>query len=84
MGRGSDQNAIDDLKNSCKLVDVDAQYSADGWRIRGRRLGADGKAVMEGQPLIDIKKTHLKSAKQEFEQAYGKALQMGILKKHAY
>lgn len=84
MGRGSDQNAIDDLKNSCKLVDVDAQYSAEGWRIRGRRLGADGKALMDGQPVIDIKQLYLKTAKKQFEEAYAKALQMGILKKNAH
>lgn len=81
MGRGSDQNAIDDLKNGCKLVDVDAQYGSDGWRIRGRRRDADGAPIMDGQPVIDIKKTHLKAAKLEFEQAYGKLQQMGILKK---
>lgn len=81
MGRGSDQNAIDDLKNSCKLVDVDAQYSAGGWRIRGLRLDADGKPVEPA--VIDIKQLYLKTAKKQFEEAYAKAVQMGILKKNA-
>lgn len=82
MGRSQEQNTIDDLKRNCPLVDVDAQYNQGGWRIRGRAKGADGKPV-DGQPVIDVKQTFLKTAKGMFEEAYGKALSMGILKKHA-
>jgi hypothetical protein len=71
MSRGSEANAIDDLKRSCKLVDVDAVYSAGGWRIRGRQ---------NDLVVIDIRETYFKTAKKAFEEAYAKALQNGIVK----
>ncbi|MBF6570538.1 MAG: hypothetical protein IVW54_16850 [Candidatus Binataceae bacterium] len=75
MSRGSEQNAIEDLKRNCKLVDVTAEYTAGGWRIRGRRKGQPDSA-----PVVDIRENYLKTAKKQFEEAYGKALSSGILK----
>jgi hypothetical protein len=83
MGRSQEQSMIDDLKRSCSLVDVDAQYGQCGWRIRGRRLGFDGKPIMDGSAVIDVRHLYLKTAKKHFEEAYAKAMAMGIIKNNA-
>lgn len=74
MSRVDESNMIDMLKRSCKLVDVDAAFTTNGWRIRGRQNGA---------VVIDVRKLYLKPAKDAFEHAYGKALQNGLIKENS-
>lgn len=73
MARVDEANTIEDLKRSCRLADVDAEYSAGGWRIRGRQ---------NRRVVIDIRKLYLKAAKDDFLAAYAKAVQNGLLKEN--
>lgn len=73
MARVDEANVIDMLKRNCPLVDVAAEFTTAGWRIRGRR---------NGDVVIDVRKLYLMPAKNAFEHAYGKALSSGLLKEN--
>lgn len=75
-----EQNIIDNLRRSCRLVDVEAQYTPIGWVIRGRRLAADGKPVVEGGAVIYSRAVYLRPASKRFLEAYLQAVAAGIIK----